>query len=123
MNRRWLLHGLQAACWHAGRRRPHVDSGSEVAMMMGALGRSVLLGAVLFGAVLLAACGGESTERSTGAAPAVTQSGTRITLTSGAFAANAPIPTRFTCDGDNVSPSLSWRDTPAKAAGFALIMD
>src|SRR5262249_9790811 len=63
------------------------------------------------------------TKQPAGAAPAGTQSGTRIALTSGAFAANAPIPTRYTCDGDNVSPPLSWRDTPAKAAGFALIMD
>ena len=32
-------------------------------------------------------------------------------------------PKKFTCDGPDVSPKLSWNDPPAKTESFALIMD
>lgn len=44
-------------------------------------------------------------------------------LTSDAFEDQAPIPTRFTCDGDDVSPPLVVSDVPAEAETLALIMD
>lgn len=43
-------------------------------------------------------------------------------LTSGAFAHEAAIPSRFTCDGTNVSPPLAWTDAPAGTKSFALIL-
>jgi Raf kinase inhibitor-like YbhB/YbcL family protein len=46
-----------------------------------------------------------------------------LTLTSPDFAANGPIPSRFTCEGDDVSPMLEWSDPPAGTASFALIVD
>ena len=46
-----------------------------------------------------------------------------FTLTSDDFNANGPIPARFTCDGQNTSPALTWHDAPANAAAFALIVD
>jgi hypothetical protein len=46
-----------------------------------------------------------------------------FTLTSPAFAEGADIPRRHTCDGENRSPRLTWRDPPAGARSFALIVD
>ena len=44
-------------------------------------------------------------------------------ISSPAFSAGESIPKKFTCDGPDVSPKLSWGDSPAKAQSFALIMD
>lgn len=44
-------------------------------------------------------------------------------LTSQAFTEGAPIPTKHTCDGPDVSPPLAWSGAPPNAKSFALIMD
>jgi Raf kinase inhibitor-like YbhB/YbcL family protein len=44
-------------------------------------------------------------------------------LSSEAFAEGEAIPARYTCDGDDVCPPLSWLDAPAGTATFALIVD
>ena len=44
-------------------------------------------------------------------------------LESGAFAAGKAIPKRYTCDAENVSPALRWKDTPAGTKAFALVAD
>lgn len=44
-------------------------------------------------------------------------------LTSKAFDNNGIIPTQFTCDGKDISPSLSWSETPADTKSLALICD
>ena len=44
-------------------------------------------------------------------------------ITSPAFGNNQPIPSRFTCDGDNVSPPLVFSDVPDNAKSLALIVD
>ena len=46
-----------------------------------------------------------------------------LTIESTAFKNNEPIPTRFTGDGEDVSPQVSWSGVPAGAAELALIMD
>jgi Raf kinase inhibitor-like YbhB/YbcL family protein len=46
-----------------------------------------------------------------------------ITVSSPAFASNAAIPQRFTCDGDNVSPPLAWSGVPAGTVEVALVVD
>ena len=46
-----------------------------------------------------------------------------LTLTSTAFGAGQPIPKRYTCDGENVSPPLAWSGTPAGTKSFVLIVD
>jgi len=46
-----------------------------------------------------------------------------LTLTSTAFEANGNIPARYTCDGDNVSPPLSWLGVPNGTKNLALIVD
>jgi Raf kinase inhibitor-like YbhB/YbcL family protein len=44
-------------------------------------------------------------------------------LTSPAFELGRSIPTRYTCDGEDVSPPLRWSDPPAGTRSFALIVD
>jgi Raf kinase inhibitor-like YbhB/YbcL family protein len=46
-----------------------------------------------------------------------------LVLTSPAFTAGGNIPHRHTCDGDDVSPPLSWSGIPAGAKSLALIVD
>jgi Raf kinase inhibitor-like YbhB/YbcL family protein len=46
-----------------------------------------------------------------------------FTLTSAAFRDGAGIPVKYTCDGVDVSPPLSWSSAPAGTRGFALIVD
>ena len=44
-------------------------------------------------------------------------------LTSTAFSNGADIPTKYTCDGADVSPALSWSGAPQGTRSFALIAD
>ena len=44
-------------------------------------------------------------------------------LSSPAFADGKPIPRRFTCDGEDLSPPLEWSGAPAEARSFALFCD
>ena len=44
-------------------------------------------------------------------------------LKSSAFTAGEMIPQKYTCDGPDVSPPLSWSDVPAGAKSLALIAD
>jgi len=44
-------------------------------------------------------------------------------LSSTAFDPEGMIPSKFTCDGPNVSPALAFEDVPAGAASLALICD
>jgi Raf kinase inhibitor-like YbhB/YbcL family protein len=46
-----------------------------------------------------------------------------LTLQSEVFANGDSIPRRYTCKGDDISPPLAWRDAPAGAGAFALVMD
>lgn len=42
-------------------------------------------------------------------------------LTSAAFVANGKIPGKYTCDGANLSPLLSWSGAPGGTRSFALV--
>lgn len=44
-------------------------------------------------------------------------------LESSAFHHNQTIPAVYTCDGDNVSPPLSWSGSPENTQSLALIVD
>lgn len=44
-------------------------------------------------------------------------------LTSDVFQDRGELPARYTCDGVNVSPPLSWTDVPAHTRSFALVVD
>lgn len=47
----------------------------------------------------------------------------RMRLTSRAFRDGDEIPTKYTCDGINVSPPLEWTDVPPRTRSLALIVD
>jgi Raf kinase inhibitor-like YbhB/YbcL family protein len=44
-------------------------------------------------------------------------------VTSDAFAQGEPVPVKYTCDGEDLSPPLDWRDPPEGTRSFALISD
>src|SRR6266545_1965858 len=93
----------------------------------------VLLFAIVL-SIMLSACGGDdepdratttaSSSRSRAANTATPKEGTMtFSLTSEAFTDGESIPARFTCDGEDVSPSLKWQGWPDGTESFALIMD
>lgn len=47
----------------------------------------------------------------------------KLTMTSTAFPPGGEIPVRYTCQGDDVSPPLKWKDAPAGTKSFALVVD
>lgn len=57
----------------------------------------------------------------TTAAPAI--EGTPMILTSSGFTPLGDMPERFTCDGVDISPALSWSDIPQNTKSLALIVD
>src|SRR3989344_3700598 len=61
-----------------------------------------------------------NTEGITGSGSSMTET---LTLTSLGFENGTSLPARFTCDGENMSPPLSWSGVPAGAKSLALIMD
>jgi Raf kinase inhibitor-like YbhB/YbcL family protein len=46
-----------------------------------------------------------------------------MTLASSAFSHFGKIPRKYTCDGEDISPPLSWSDIPQGAKSLALIVD
>ncbi len=46
-----------------------------------------------------------------------------LQITSTAFAEGQPVPDRYTCAGQDVSPPLAWSGAPTGAKSFALIAD
>jgi Raf kinase inhibitor-like YbhB/YbcL family protein len=46
-----------------------------------------------------------------------------LTITSAAFTQQGQIPAKYTCEGQDVSPPLSWSSAPAGARSFVLIVD
>jgi Raf kinase inhibitor-like YbhB/YbcL family protein len=83
--------------------------------------------AVLIVAVVLTACGGgdaepkETSTRTEATGQATTTE--TLSIASDAFREGEAIPERFTCEGDNLSPELSWSGLPEGTAALALVMD
>jgi hypothetical protein len=46
-----------------------------------------------------------------------------LRISSPAFEANREIPSKFTCEGQDVSPPLAWDGVPDETQSFALIVD
>jgi Raf kinase inhibitor-like YbhB/YbcL family protein len=74
------------------------------------------MGAMLVGGIGLAACMGKDVEENQ---TMVTT--TQMALRSEAFEDGGEIPSRYTCDGDDVSPPLEWSGAPRGTQAFALI--
>jgi len=47
----------------------------------------------------------------------------RLTVSSPAFADHAPMPSRYTADGEAISPPLQWSGVPETAVSLALIIE
>lgn len=47
----------------------------------------------------------------------------KFSITSPAFKHEGMIPSKYTCDGEDVSPALSWTGAPANTKSFAIISD
>lgn len=47
----------------------------------------------------------------------------KMTIRSSAFRHNEAIPALYTCEGDNISPPLSWNDPPQGTKSLVLISD
>src|SRR5689334_11413480 len=75
----------------------------------GLFGRSVVFNAVL------ALC--------LGSADATSDRKGIMDLTSSAFAEGQPIPAKYTCDGQNVSPPIHWSGVPQETKSLVLIVD
>lgn len=45
-----------------------------------------------------------------------------MNLTSPSFNHGSAIPQQFTCEGEDISPALSWTDVPGEAVSFSLIL-
>ena len=92
-------------------------------MRFGTLAALALVAGVVL--ALAVACGGDSEEETPPAAetPVGEKDGVTFSLESEAFASEAAIPSRYTCDGEDVSPGLSWSDAPANTEAFAMILD
>lgn len=54
--------------------------------------------------------------------PSPAQESSMFQLKSNAFKADGNIPSRFTCEGENISPELSWSGAPAGTKTFALVL-
>jgi Raf kinase inhibitor-like YbhB/YbcL family protein len=52
-----------------------------------------------------------------------TQGPGSMEIESSAFQAGGNIPKRYTCDGEDMSPLLSWANAPPRTRAFALIAD
>ncbi len=46
-----------------------------------------------------------------------------LTITSTAFSPNGAIPSRFTCEGDDIAPAIAWSGVPEGARSLVLIVD
>ena len=46
-----------------------------------------------------------------------------LRLTSSAFADGSPIPSKYTCEGQGISPPLAWTGVPDKTKSLVLIVD
>ena len=47
----------------------------------------------------------------------------RLSLTSSAFADGEPIPAKYSCHGEDVSPPLAWSGVPTEAKALVLFVD
>src|SRR5262245_28326347 len=79
----------------------------------------MLLASALLIAPALTGCG--SGQKSAQSQPPPTR--TTLGLSSSAFLDGSSIPARYTCDGEDVSPPLTWTRVPVRARSLALLVE
>jgi len=57
------------------------------------------------------------------ASPNQTNNNTNMQISSPAFQAQQNIPVKYTCDGQNINPPLTFENVPSQAQGLVLIVD
>jgi Raf kinase inhibitor-like YbhB/YbcL family protein len=72
---------------------------------------------------VVSGCGSEASPTVTPAFQETAADVAALEFSSPAFESGQPIPIPYTCDGEDVSPPLSWDDSPAATQSFALIFD
>lgn len=89
----------------------------------------ILLALALMGSFLLVS-GGRRGEQATTSTPTLNPTigeqkevSSAMQITSSVFQHNQPIPTKYTCDGENINPPLTFSDVPAQAKSLVLIND
>jgi plastocyanin len=93
--------------------------------------RSAAVAATIGGATAMTVSGNRGEQETTGGQQTTTDAGGQETTTAGegfalsteAWENGGTIPTRYTCDGENVSPSFSISNPPDGTEAFALVMD
>lgn len=89
--------------------------------------RLVAFLAILVAAMLAVSCGGnteqEADEPQIDTSQTKTEVAMAIKVTSPAFEDSAMIPSKYTCDGENISPQIDWSGIPDTAKSIALIAD
>lgn len=75
--------------------------------------------------IALASCGASNRANNQANGEAAVENSThpRLSVTSDAFANGQPIPARFTCDGEDLAPTIHWSDPPDGTRSFALVID
>jgi Raf kinase inhibitor-like YbhB/YbcL family protein len=73
--------------------------------------------------IALAGCGAAPDNQSQGGPIVDNATLAKLDLTSTVFQNGQAIPARFTCDGANQSPALSWGEPPQGTKSFALVVD
>jgi hypothetical protein len=83
--------------------------------------KTILLAALVIG------CGHDGTTRAPAAASGADEPtlahAQPLTVTSHEFTEGAAIPVAYTCDGNDVAPSLAWSGAPPATKSFALVVD
>jgi hypothetical protein len=77
-----------------------------------------MVSSILFSIGILTALYAEVTHLDQERSPTMT-----ITITSSAFRHTELIPSKYTCDGEDISPPLSWDSIPSNAKSLVLISD
>jgi Raf kinase inhibitor-like YbhB/YbcL family protein len=77
-------------------------------------------GLLVLGLLVIGCDGGSDADSGVTVEPEVPD---MITVTSTAFEEGAAIPSRYTCDGDDLAPPLTWTGVPSDAEALALIVD
>jgi Raf kinase inhibitor-like YbhB/YbcL family protein len=87
--------------------------------------RVLLLAASLLGLAGAAACGRteEAAMPASSSMPHAAAGDSSLALRSPAFAPGQPLPMRFTCEAEGVSPPLQWSGVPEGARSLALIVE
>jgi Raf kinase inhibitor-like YbhB/YbcL family protein len=82
----------------------------------------VCFATIIMAIILIAGCTDQNTSNNNGKDDEQTQVGD-ITITSSVFINGDNIPVKYSCDGDDISPPLSFSNIPEGAQSLVLILD